>query len=784
MMNPVRGSGALTIALLLACGGLSAPRAFAEDAKPYVFRRAVVLCIGIDKYRFINEVQFAESDAKSVGESLRERYGFTPRYLLGPQATKDAILGVIRSYTTPRLESGGPNPEFLGEQDILIIYFAGHGQVISVPLDPRNPSGRRGFLIPYEARLPADLKDFRNPGQWEREAIDMRELVGLIEAMKAEHVLVLVDACCSGFMTQRGNYLSSRYDLQLLLTGRSRAVLAATTDKQGATWDEKLGHGYFTAALLDELKSWSDRGEAASLTDVSENVRFQVSNTTRGGMVPQMNSRIGPGDGEFVFLPKSLRPADVDYAVRQAATLRDKPGPGLGRGNILTKVLERAAVRQNMKATSQDVFEAFEATDYRFSSRPGDGTRVWEQKFERFQVTAGQGDPLAMAALHYCYSKGLGTEKSPSDAYRLARLAYDTGQPAGKHVLGRCLLNGIGVEKNEEAAWRLIEEAAKAGFAISQFSLAGHLIGDRRTNPKERIASATGLYEEAAKAGLASAMLALANLHAGTLPGTTRDANKAIELLNAAAAKGLSQAKLTLYDIYSSGLPEVPKNLEKARGFLNSAAEDGFAPAQNNLACEFYQKRGVKSRLELAQDSREAAKWAELAARQNDLPSHLLMCDFYEFGDGAPVDFAKAIDYCEKAAKENFAPAFARQARWYIQGTVYPRDFDKAVHSARKAALGGDPVGQFLLGTLYEDKLIPPLPNDYWGSKDFPIYEHHALHWYVQSAKQGFAPAAEKAREHHKKIQKSALVYFQFFQRDYPEDAKEFVRMFGPKPKD
>ncbi len=64
---------------------------------------------------------------------------------------------------------------------------------------------------------------------------------------------------------------------------------------------------------------------------------------------------------------------------------------------------------------------------------------------------------LAMAALHYCYEKGLGTEKSPSEAYRLARQAYDTGQPAGKHVLGRSLLNGIGVGKNEEAGGRLIQ---------------------------------------------------------------------------------------------------------------------------------------------------------------------------------------------------------------------------------------------------------------------------------------------------------------------------------------
>lgn len=722
------------------------------QSKPHVYNRVIVLCIGINEYQYpgIRALSYAEPDARGLAQMVRSRYGYETFLLLGKDATREAIGAKLREYAAR-----------LGEKDVLLVYFAGHGQVIELP-----SHGRAGFLVPFDANL--DLNDRSNPDAWSKQGLDMRQIVELIGGMKAHHVVLIADACASGFMTGRGNF-SGRPDLQVLLTAPSRMVMAAATERQQAGEDDNSGHGRFTSALLDVLKS----PDAASVTDVFNEVRKRViKDSTLRDQWPQLG-RVGGGDGEFVFIPLAISPGEVQLAFEGKAE------------HALGGVYARALARVAERTTLGDVFEAFEAVDYRFSTRPREREKAWRAKVDRFRENAQTGDVLAMAGLFYCHSKGLGVEKDEGQALHWSRLAYDSGQPAGRHLYGACLLGGVGVDRNEEAAWRLIREASDQGFAISQFALAGRLIGDQRIDPMERVARAYALYEEAAKAGLASAMAALADLHAGTLPGTKRDVNQAIELLNAAAGKGLPRAKATLYDLYSSGTPGVPKDLKKARELLAAAAEDGFAPAQNNLACEYYQKRGVEARLGLPQDALEAVKWAELAARQNDLPSHLLMCDFYEFGDGVPADFAKAIEHCERAAKENFPPAFARQARWYIQGTVYPRDSEKAVHCARKAALGGDAVGCFLLGTLYEDKLIPPLPNDFWNSsKDFPIYKHHALHCYVQAAKQGFAPAAEKAREYHQQIKKNVTVYFRFFQRDYLEDAKEFERMFGPLLKD
>ena len=683
MTNPRSSCGILSRVLLLASVGLYAPRVLAEDPKPYVFRRAVVLCIGIDKYRFINEVKFAEHDAKSFGESLRERYGFTPSYLLGPQATKDAILDTIRSYATPRLDNGAPNPEFLGEHDVLVIYFAGHGQVIPVPIDLGKPSGREGFLVPYEARLPADLKDFRNPEQWEREAIDMRELVRLAEGMKAQHVLVIVDACCSGFMTQRGSYLSARYDLQLLLTGRSRAVLAATTDRQGATWDEKLGHGYFTAALLDELKSWSDRGEASSLTDVFDNVRFQVSSATRGNMVPQMNPRAGEGDGEFVFLPKTLRSNDVEHALRQASALRDKTDPGLSRGHILAKVLERSRAREKLKTTVRDVIAAYDASDYRYSTDSAAMDQLWRGRFERYYNAAAAGDVLAMTALHFCYSKGLGTEKSPAAAYRWAVEAYDSGQPAGQYVLGRCLSRGIGAVKNQQAGRRLTQESADKGFPLGELTLALSLLENQPSRESAR--KAISLLEKAGQAGSTSARTVLGQLYCGLVPttGLRVDMTVGRGFLDVAAGEGNRDAMFVLYQL------EKAADGERARTWLVRAGENGQPQAQALLAMAHYQHPnldGEKARkIGLPRDVEKARRYAELASAQNQPMADLLLAIMYESGDGVVPNEDLARKYCDKAAAANFAPAVRQQGHWYRNGRVYPRDEARGVQLMDRA---------------------------------------------------------------------------------------------------
>ena len=436
----------LFIAILAAAGCNRSREIPADTPKPRLYNRVVVLCIGINDYASpkIKDLSYAEPDATALAERLRTLYGYETVLLLGKDATRTAIGKKLREYK-----------EQLGEKDVLIVYFAGHGQVIELP-----SHGRAGFLVPQDADL--DLDDRGNLDAWAAEALEMRGLVDSLADMRAHHVLLIADACCSGFMTKRGAF-EQRKDLHLLLSEPSRVVLAATTERQAAAEDWKTGHGFFTGALLEQVA----RKEAASVTDLFVEIRKRVSHDAKE-MLPQM-AKVGDGDGEFVFIPLEVPEHDIQVALRG------------GLEHALKGVYERAMRRVAERTRLEDVLDVFNAVDYRFSTKPREREKVWQEKFERFEENAQIGDELAMVALHYCYAKGLGADKDAEKAYRWAMRAYETGHGAGKHALAHCYAEGLGVGKNKAAAESMLRDSAD--FVLSKYALHEEMLGELLSTP-------------------------------------------------------------------------------------------------------------------------------------------------------------------------------------------------------------------------------------------------------------------------------------------------------------
>lgn len=710
----------------------------ADVTKPRYYRRVVALCIGVNRYRFdsgIPELAFAEQDAKALGEILAARYGYEPRYLLGKDATRHAI-----DETLGRLAAE------LTERDALLVFFAGHGQVIDLP-----SYGRAGYLLPYDAEL--DLDDRGDPEKWAEEALDMATLVDRIEALPAQHVLLVADSCCSGFMTRRGN-IADRSDLQALLTGSSRAVLAASTEKQAAREDRSKGHGYFTAALLAEL----DREEASSLTDLFVGVRTRVSGESNKLMLPQM-AHVGEGDGEFVFLPQAIPEEEIALALNLA------PGAG-STDHPLRGVQERAAKRARRRTTAQEVVAAFEAADYRFTARPADGEREWVARFRRFQENASQGDPLAMAAVSRCFAKGLGTEKDPNAAYRSAVLAYETGTPAGRFALGRCLADGIGTTRNEQAGEGLIRESADGGFPLGKLAEAGCLLG------KKDIAGAKPLLEQASTAGVLRAKVFLADLYFEGGSGIERDTDRAMAILSEAADAGLPEAQYRMFERLSGDTPR--KDLVRAGEWLAKAADGGDRDAQAALARETLQLEGAQRRLDLPRDREAARKWAELAAAQGSSAADLMLCEVYEKGLGVPVDAEKAKEHCERAANANDPEAYLRQGLWWYHGRIFgAKDVVKAKECFRRAADLGQPTACFNLAQVYLEERLTTR-----SVRDTPAIAH----WYTQAARHGHRQAIDELPRVFRNFLHDQEGWWTSFVDEYPESAKEMVRLLDLDP--
>jgi TPR repeat protein len=733
--------------------------------KAYYLKRSgkqVALVVGIDDYKFRQQIEpthCGAANARAMAKALTDRFGFESEELTEAEASRAGIL--------ERLERLGKE---LGGDDVLLVYFAGHGKIIELP-----DGGRFGYLLPHDAEL--DLNEETSPSRlrslsptdtdellkrWDERAIDMKEIVRRLGSVKAQHVVVIVDACFSGFMTHLGPELvyPARPDLEELLRRRSRTVLAATTDNNLALGPRKdEPHSIFTSELLKRL----DVNEPAALTEVFLDVRKNVAAESRSQperfrMLPQRGEFGGDG-GEFIFVPTKVPAAQLMAGVGGSLMRVNGQLPGL--------------------TTAADVFRAFAVTDYHFGSRPLERDREWQDRVGRYEVTAAFGDPLSMAALHYCYARGLGVPKDDGEAYRWAAKAFDTGRPEGKHVMGRCLLQGIGTEKNPVAAERLIRAAAEGGFALSSYTLAMQRLAQDQ-------ASAKPLLEKAAAAGVAPAKTRLAILLLNPAPGAQRDLDSAERLLTEAADAGEASANFHLFEINARGLGDRPKDLERARKALTRGAEDGDPLCQLALACEYdpipdMPHYGWSTRLSLRRDPTEAVKWAELAASAGFNPARVYLAATYQGGEDRPANPDKARRYCELAANDGYAPAVVRQGLWYRDGIVYDRDDKKALASFNRAAAMGDYMAYTHLAAMFAEAR----GVDLHGNPPrlmIPVFEFHRIHCLVRAAtlakQQGLPPSqAERTlREIAPRIQHDTL---NELQARYPESYKILIDEYG-----
>ncbi|MFC6672944.1 caspase family protein [Marinobacterium aestuariivivens] len=186
------------------------------------------LVIGNNRYRHFPSLNTARNDARDAEKLLRERYGFKTTLLL--DADRYAILSALN-----RLR------QELTEQDNLLIYYAGHGE-----LDRIND---RGFWLPVDAEQ-------GNSANW----ISNVDITDILNAMRAKQVMVVADSCYSGTLS-----LSSMPRLELsipednrnewimtLAQVRARTVLTSggvkpVPDSAGGN------HSVFATAFLETL---------------------------------------------------------------------------------------------------------------------------------------------------------------------------------------------------------------------------------------------------------------------------------------------------------------------------------------------------------------------------------------------------------------------------------------------------------------------------------------------------------------------------------------------------
>ncbi len=257
--------------------------------RPTVSQRWAVV-VGVSDYHDsrIPSLRYAAADAQSFYNWLTSPEGgrYPPSHvklMVNEQATGSNIKEALFAWLKQAIE-----------EDMVIIFFAGHGS----PDSPDSPENL--FLLPYDTQY--DSIATTGFPMWDIET-------ALKRFIKARKVVVIADACHAGGVGQafddarranraiKMNPISS--GLQNLSTiGDSVAVISASDDRQFSQESEKWGggHGAFTYFLLKGLQGEADynNDERVTLGELIPFLSEQVRRATMNAQSPTIAGKFDP----------------------------------------------------------------------------------------------------------------------------------------------------------------------------------------------------------------------------------------------------------------------------------------------------------------------------------------------------------------------------------------------------------------------------------------------------------------------------------------------------------
>jgi len=202
--------------------------------------------IGIDKYPNIRQLKYAVNDAGLFYDHLVKRNQIPAENVM-LLLNQDATLTKIRSVLGTDLKNKA------GKDDMVVIYFAGHG---ATERDAQSPDGDglEKYLLPFEA----DLKDLYAT------ALPMEELTRIFNRIRSERLIFIADACYSGASGGRtigvGGMRASISEgfIDRIAGGKGRVIMTASGANEVSAEKDELGHGVFTYYLIEGLKGKAD----------------------------------------------------------------------------------------------------------------------------------------------------------------------------------------------------------------------------------------------------------------------------------------------------------------------------------------------------------------------------------------------------------------------------------------------------------------------------------------------------------------------------------------------
>jgi uncharacterized protein len=248
------------------------------------FGKYYALIIANQNYDFIDDLRTPHTDALRAKKILEENYGFNVTMLLDSDNT-----GVMKAINQLN--------DIIGEDDNLLIFYAGHGSRI------KSGEFEAGYWLPRNANTPPD------DTFWVSNEFVTRHLARL----KAKRVMVVADSCYAGllstapgylFMSEKANY-SEEY-IRYKLPKRSRLLLSSGGDMPVLD-NQGQGHSVFARAFLDVLEQSSGILSGPELFLKIKNQVTSKAESVGFEQVPEFKPIKGAGHeiGDFFFVKQS-----------------------------------------------------------------------------------------------------------------------------------------------------------------------------------------------------------------------------------------------------------------------------------------------------------------------------------------------------------------------------------------------------------------------------------------------------------------------------------------------
>jgi Caspase domain len=192
------------------------------------------VAVGIDHYQFLQPLQFAQQDAQGLCECLVSEAGFLPDRCLLFTDTSPEVLN--RSTYPSRGNLQGwldyLKKDLVQPGDWLWVFFSGYGVCWQ----------GQDYLMPIEA----------DPVNVPETGIPMRSLFDSLKNLPTDRILVLLDVNRS-----QSAVASEKFGIQTaeLASGSRIPTVFSSKPEQFSHEASALGHGLFTAALLEALRS-------------------------------------------------------------------------------------------------------------------------------------------------------------------------------------------------------------------------------------------------------------------------------------------------------------------------------------------------------------------------------------------------------------------------------------------------------------------------------------------------------------------------------------------------